>query len=112
MHIHGALGVSNLMALGGGGGAMALVDGPTEVHKFTMARQVLKQLQAARRRLAVAVQAPSARRRPPPLRRPGRPPYTRPAARRGFGSLLEGSPGNDADVKAMEAYLDATIGNL
>ena len=45
-HIHGALGVSNAMSLGGSGGAMGLVDGPTEVHKFTIARQVLKDHQA------------------------------------------------------------------
>jgi acyl-CoA dehydrogenase len=42
VHIHGALGVSNAMSLGGGGATMALVDGPTEVHKVTIARQVLK----------------------------------------------------------------------
>lgn len=41
-HIHGALGVSNAMSLGGGGGAMGLVDGPTEVHKVQVARRVLK----------------------------------------------------------------------
>jgi acyl-CoA dehydrogenase len=41
-HIHGALGVSNAMALGGGGGAMGLVDGPTEVHKVAIAKRVLK----------------------------------------------------------------------
>jgi acyl-CoA dehydrogenase len=42
-HIHGALGVSNLMGLGGNGEMMATVDGPTEVHKVTVARQVMKQ---------------------------------------------------------------------
>jgi acyl-CoA dehydrogenase len=42
-HIHGALGVSNAMSLGGGGATMGLVDGPTEVHKFTIARQVLRE---------------------------------------------------------------------
>ena len=42
-HLHGALGVSNLMPLGGNGEMMATVDGPTEVHKVTVARQVMKQ---------------------------------------------------------------------
>jgi acyl-CoA dehydrogenase len=48
MHLHGALGISNempfhemLMA----GEVMGLADGPTEVHKVTVARQVLKQYQ-------------------------------------------------------------------
>jgi acyl-CoA dehydrogenase len=39
MHLHGALGVSNEMPFAG----MALADGPTEVHKVTVARQVLKE---------------------------------------------------------------------
>ncbi len=112
-HIHGALGVSNLMSLSDSlGGAMAVMDGPSEVHKITVARRVLKsyapapdtwpsqfrprRIVDARHRFDALVD----RRIPDP------------AARRGFGSLLEGSPGNDADVKAMEAYLDATIGNL
>jgi acyl-CoA dehydrogenase len=45
MHIHGALGVSNEMPFGGmwsGAAIMAVVDGPTEVHKVTVAREVLK----------------------------------------------------------------------
>ena len=42
-HLHGALGVSNLMPLGGNGEIMATVDGPTEVHYVTVARQVMKQ---------------------------------------------------------------------
>jgi acyl-CoA dehydrogenase len=45
MHIHGALGVSNEMPLGGLwmlAPVMAIVDGPTEVHQVTIARQVLK----------------------------------------------------------------------
>jgi acyl-CoA dehydrogenase len=45
MQVHGALGVSNEMPLGGlwlTAAIMGLVDGPTEVHKTTVARQVLK----------------------------------------------------------------------
>ena len=45
IQIHGALGVSNEMPLGGMWSAaaiMGLVDGPTEVHRTTVARQVLK----------------------------------------------------------------------
>jgi acyl-CoA dehydrogenase len=45
MHLHGALGVSNEMPLAGALLAsviMGIADGPTEVHKQTIARQVLK----------------------------------------------------------------------
>ena len=35
-----------------------------------------------------------------------------PDVRHDFGKLLEDSKGRDEAVKAMEAYLDATIGNL
>lgn len=46
MHLHGALGVSNEMPFAGmliGAEIMAIADGPTEVHKVTIARQVLKE---------------------------------------------------------------------
>ena len=45
IQVHGALGVSNELPLGGmwmTAPVMALVDGPTEVHKVTVARQMLK----------------------------------------------------------------------
>ncbi|HEY5855262.1 MAG TPA: acyl-CoA dehydrogenase family protein [Aldersonia sp.] len=45
MQVHGALGVSNEMPFFGmihGAGVMGLADGPTEVHKTTVARQVLR----------------------------------------------------------------------
>jgi acyl-CoA dehydrogenase len=45
MHLHGALGVSNEMPFTGmmvAAEVMAIADGPTEVHKTTIARQVLK----------------------------------------------------------------------
>ena len=45
LHIHGALGVSNEMPFMGmvtGAFVMGIADGPTEVHKVTVARQVLK----------------------------------------------------------------------
>ena len=45
MHIHGALGVSNEMPLASmwmGAPIMGIADGPTEVHKITVARQVLR----------------------------------------------------------------------
>ncbi|MDQ3145334.1 MAG: acyl-CoA dehydrogenase, partial [Actinomycetota bacterium] len=45
MHVHGALGVSNEMPFAGmwmAAPALALADGPTEVHKVTVARQVLR----------------------------------------------------------------------
>ena len=46
MHLHGALGVSNEMPFTGmliASEVMALADGPTEVHKSTVARQVLRE---------------------------------------------------------------------
>lgn len=45
MHLHGALGVSNEMpfaAMMMGAQALAIADGPTEVHKITLARQLLR----------------------------------------------------------------------
>ncbi len=45
MQVHGALGVSNEMPFMGmitGAAALGLADGPTEVHKATVARQVLR----------------------------------------------------------------------
>ena len=45
MQVHGALGVTNEMPFFGmihGAGVMGLADGPTEVHKVTVARQVLR----------------------------------------------------------------------
>jgi acyl-CoA dehydrogenase len=50
MHIHGALGVSNEMPLGAMwmlAPTMGIVDGPTEVHQITIARQVLKDYRPA-----------------------------------------------------------------
>ncbi|HYD08833.1 MAG TPA: acyl-CoA dehydrogenase family protein [Acidimicrobiales bacterium] len=46
MQLHGALGISNEMPFGGMMNAaqvMAIADGPTEVHKVTLATQLLKQ---------------------------------------------------------------------
>jgi len=45
IQVHGALGVSNELPLAGmllAGPIMGLADGPTEVHKVTIARQVLR----------------------------------------------------------------------
>ncbi|MFI0356817.1 acyl-CoA dehydrogenase family protein [Actinomadura sp. 9N407] len=45
MHLHGALGVSGEMPFAGmmlGAQALAIADGPTEVHKITVARQILR----------------------------------------------------------------------
>jgi acyl-CoA dehydrogenase len=49
IQVHGALGVSNEMPLSGmllGASIMGLADGPTEVHKVTVARQVLREHKA------------------------------------------------------------------
>jgi acyl-CoA dehydrogenase len=45
LHIHGSLGVSNEMPFVGqviGSFVMGIADGPTEVHKITLAKQILK----------------------------------------------------------------------
>jgi len=50
MHAHGALGVSNEMPLAAmwmSAPVMSVVDGPTEVHKITVAREVLKDYKPA-----------------------------------------------------------------
>ncbi|MFJ3898671.1 acyl-CoA dehydrogenase family protein [Streptomyces sp. NPDC090083] len=50
MHLHGALGVSNEMPFSdmwNGAAVMAVVDGPTEVHKITVARDLLRGYEAA-----------------------------------------------------------------
>jgi acyl-CoA dehydrogenase len=50
MQVHGALGVSNEMPFAGmllGSVIMGLADGPTEVHKVTVARQVLRDHRAS-----------------------------------------------------------------
>ena len=49
MHLHGALGVSNEMPFSGmmlQAAVMGIADGPTEVHKVTIARQVLRDYKA------------------------------------------------------------------
>ena len=109
-HIHGALGVSNAMSLGGGGGAMGLVDGPTEVHKFTIARQVLKDHQAHpdgwpsefRPRRLVA-----ARHRFEDMIEQR---FDDPGTRTAFGPVLQRSEVPDDVLKEMEDYLDAILG--
>jgi acyl-CoA dehydrogenase len=50
MQVHGALGVSNEMpflAMIHGAGVLGLADGPTEVHKVTVAKQVLRDYRPA-----------------------------------------------------------------
>jgi acyl-CoA dehydrogenase len=108
-HIHGALGVSNAMSLGGGG-AMGLVDGPTEVHKISIARQVLKdhkphpdgwpsqfkprRLVAARHRFEEMVQER----------------FDDPEIRSSFSPLIEQSEVPDGLLGEMEEYLDSILG--
>jgi acyl-CoA dehydrogenase len=50
MHLHGALGVSNEMPFAGmllAAEALGIADGPTEVHKITLARQLLRDVEPA-----------------------------------------------------------------
>jgi len=49
MQVHGALGASNempFMSMIHGAGVMGIADGPTEVHKVTVARQLLRDYRA------------------------------------------------------------------
>ncbi len=108
MHIHGALGVSNLMPFTGSVGAMGIVDGPTEVHKVTVATQALKSYK------------PSSDLWPSQFR-----PRTLLNHRRQFDAIVsrripdadgraeidaivQEGPANDEAVKRFEEYLDAT----
>ena len=66
MQVHGALGTTNEMPFFGmihGAAVMGLADGPTEVHKVTVARQVLRDYRAERRPLADGVDPEEDRRR-------------------------------------------------
>jgi hypothetical protein len=91
---------------------MGIVDGPTEVHKVTIARQVLKDYKAAPDAWPTAFkprQLTQARRRfDEALER--RVPDD--GTRRAFGDLLRDSTAPDELVKQMQEYLDATTGNL
>jgi acyl-CoA dehydrogenase len=80
MHLHGALGISNEMPFTGmmvAAEVMAVADGPTEVHKITVARQVLRE------HSAVDTLFPS-----------GHLPTRREAARQKLASVLEHEVGN------------------
>jgi acyl-CoA dehydrogenase len=81
MHLHGALGISNEMPFAKmmvNAQVMAIADGPTEVHKITLARQLLKGYQP------VEGLWPS-----------GHLPARRDAARARYAELLEHTIGND-----------------
>jgi acyl-CoA dehydrogenase len=81
MHLHGALGISNEMPFAKmmvNAQVMAIADGPTEVHKITVARQVLKSYSP------VEGLWPS-----------GHLPARREAARARYAELLEHAVGND-----------------
>ena len=81
MHLHGALGVSNEMpfaAMMMGAEAMGIADGPTEVHKITVARQLLRDVEP------VEGLWPS-----------GHLPTRRAAARERFAEALEHAIGNE-----------------
>jgi hypothetical protein len=98
------------MELGTGYGMMmGIMDGPSEVHKVTIARQVLKQYEAAPdvwptefvpRKLVNARRDFEAN-----VDKMG-------LSIDAFTEVLQQSRGDDATIKAMQAYLDATTGNL
>ena len=80
MHLHGALGVSDDMPFAGmllGAEQLAIADGPTEVHKITLATQLLEEY------TPVAGQFPS-----------GYLPARRAAARARYASLIDQVVGN------------------
>ncbi len=112
-HIHGALGVSNLMTgLGGGGGAMGIVDGPTEVHKVTVARRVLEEYKPSpdmwptQFRPRKIIQARNAFEEILARRIPDE------GKRKELLELLQRSPGNDEQIEKMQEYMDATVGHV
>jgi alkylation response protein AidB-like acyl-CoA dehydrogenase len=106
-HIHGALGASNLMAFANAT-TMGLTDGPTEVHKVTVARAALKQHRASpdlwptefrprklvehRRRFDQMVDER----------------ISDAADREQLGRLLQDGPASDEAVKRFEEYLELT----
>ncbi len=80
MHLHGALGVSDEMPFARmllGAATLGIADGPTEVHKITVARQVLREYKPS-----------------DGLFPSGHLPTRRAAARERFAELLEGEIGN------------------
>ena len=75
MQVHGALGTTNEMPFFGmihGAGVMGLADGPTEVHKVTVARQVLRDYRPGRGHVADRVDPREDRRRQGAVRPPAR----------------------------------------
>ena len=81
IQVHGALGVSNEMPFPRmmlGASVMGLADGPTEVHKVTVARQVLRDHRAE----------------PTTCGRPSTCPTRREAARAKYAAILEHEVGN------------------
>jgi acyl-CoA dehydrogenase len=81
MQPHGALGISNEMPFSGMMNAaqvMAIADGPTEVHKITLATQLLKQYTAV-----------------DGLWPTGHLPTLRDAARQKYGEIIEHVVGNE-----------------
>ena len=111
MQVHGALGTTNEMPFFGmihGAGVMGLADGPTEVHKVTVARQVLRDYKAERRHLADAVAAQAPGGGPGQVRRlpragGGEPVSTTEDAR---GRWPVGDVPTIADVDKLTAWLD------
>ena len=111
IQIHGALGVSNEMPFHGmmlGASVMGLADGPTEVHKVTVARQVLREHKATDdlwptthlpKRMAAA--------REKYAEHIGAEPHGGAPDDAGHGSSPAGT-----DVSGLSAYLEHEVGNL
>ena len=107
-HIHGALGVSNLMPLGGNGEIMATVDGPTEVHMVTVAQQVMKQHKPSADNWPTQFRPRHAAREPAAVRRDRARAGLDAAARAELDELVQEGQANDEAVKRFEEYLDLT----
>ena len=92
---------------------MGIMDGPTEVHKISVARQVLKGYEPSADLWPTEFGPAAARRTPGGASTRWSTPSTRPpTSGPRFDELLQRSAGDDETVKQMQAYLDATIGNL
>jgi len=112
-HLHGALGVSNLMEFATATGTMmGIMDGPTEVHKISVARQVLKGYEPSPDHWPTRFgprRVVEARERFDRMVLELDPDDDRRSA---FDDLVQQSAGNDVAVSQMQTYLDATAGNL
>jgi acyl-CoA dehydrogenase len=111
-HLHGALGVSNLMPLGGSAAEMGIMDGPTEVHKVSVARRVLKGYQPSPDLWPTEFLPRQILRSRRHFDDVASTRLEDDALRSSLAELLQSTPGDDASVKRYAELLEVTGGNL